>query len=117
MNGPAPAAYAQSALQPGGPVAELLLGVSGVLVAGAGLVFIGVMLLLALALRRRGNSNDGRPVDARWWIGGGGLLLPGALLVLLFFFSGHHPPPWRALPAGAPCGQTAGSACPPATAA
>jgi cytochrome c oxidase subunit II len=94
MSGPAPAAYAQSALQPGGPVAELLLGVSGVLVVGAGLIFIGVMLLLALALRRRG----GGPIDARWWIGGGGLVFPGVLLVLLFFYSEWHRPPWRPVP-------------------
>ena len=50
MSGPAPAAaaaYSQSALQPAGPVSELLLGVSGVLIAGASLIFLGVMLLLA----------------------------------------------------------------------
>ena len=100
MSGPAPAAaaaYSQSALQPAGPVSELLLGVSGVLIAGASLIFLGVMLLLALALRRRSNNN-GRPLDARWWIGGGGLLFPGVVLVLLFLYSESHRPPWRPVP-------------------
>ncbi|NDZ16622.1 cytochrome C oxidase subunit II [Variovorax sp. WS11] len=86
-------AYMQSALQAAGPVAETLLGVTGVLVAGAALIFAGVMALLALAVRRRRAR-----VNARWWVLGGGLAFPGAVLAALFVYSEWHKPPWRVAP-------------------
>jgi cytochrome c oxidase subunit 2 len=86
-------AYAQSALHVAGPVAETLLGVTGVLVAGATLIFVGVMALLVLAVRRR----RGR-VNARGWVLGGGLVFPGVVLVALFVYSESHKPPWRVVP-------------------
>ncbi|VTU31600.1 Cytochrome c oxidase subunit 2 precursor [Variovorax sp. PBS-H4] len=83
----------QSALHVAGPVAETLLGVTSVLVAGAALIFVGVMALLAFAvLRRRGRVNAG------WWVLGGGLAFPGAVLTALFVYSEWHKPPWRVAP-------------------
>jgi len=84
----------QSALQPGGPVADTLLGVTGVLVAGASLIFLGVMALLVLAVRQR----HGAPVRLRWWIWGGGVAFPVVVLTLLFIYSEWHRPPWRPVP-------------------
>lgn len=84
----------QSAFQPGGPVADTLLGVTWVLVGGATLIFVGVMTLLALGMRRR----HGNPVALRWWIWGGGVAFPGVVLVLLFLYGERHRPPWRPVP-------------------
>ena len=57
----------QSALRAAGPIAQTLLEVSGVLAVGGALIFAGVMLLLVLAVRRRGGSR----VSTRWWVLGG----------------------------------------------
>jgi len=84
----------QSALRTGGPVAETLLDVSGVLAIGGALIFAGVMLLLAVAVRRRG----GGTAKARWWIVGGGLVFPGVVLAALFVYSEWHRPPWKPVP-------------------
>ncbi|MBT2303380.1 c-type cytochrome [Variovorax paradoxus] len=83
----------QSALHAAGPVAETLLGVSTVLVLGATLIFVAVMALLALAVRRRGGQ-----VNARWWVLGGGVVFPTAVLAALFAYSEWHKPPWRIAP-------------------
>jgi cytochrome c oxidase subunit 2 len=88
------AAPGQSALRAAGPVADTLLQVSVVLAVGGTLIFAGVMLLLALAVRRRGGGH----VNARWWIVGGGLVFPTSVLVALFFYSEWHRPPWRPVP-------------------
>jgi len=84
----------QSALQPGGPVGDTLLGVTWVLVGGGTLVFAGVMVLLAMSMRRR----HGNPVDLRWWIWGGGVAFPSVVLLLLFIYGEWHRPPWRPVP-------------------
>jgi cytochrome c oxidase subunit II len=83
----------QSTLHAAGPVAETLLDVSIVLFTGGALIFIGVMALLALAVRRR----SGR-VNARWWVLGGGLVFPSVVLAALFAYSEWHRPPWRVAP-------------------
>jgi cytochrome c oxidase subunit 2 len=83
----------QSVLQAAGPVAETLLGVSTVLVLGATLIFVAVMALLVLAVRRRGGQ-----VNARWWVLGGGVAFPTAVLAALFAYSEWHKPPWRVAP-------------------
>ena len=75
-----------------GPAAETLLNLSHTLIAGAALIFAGVMVLLALSLRRRG------PVDVRRWVLGGGVLGPGVVLAGLFAWSEAHRPPWRVAP-------------------
>lgn len=89
MNGQA----SQSAMQAAGPVADTLLGVTGVLALGATLIFGGVMALLAWAVRRRGT-----PVNARWWVFGGGVAFPTLVLGALFAYSEWHKPPWRVAP-------------------
>lgn len=85
--------WVQSALHVAGPVADTLLGVSGVLVAGATVIFVGMMLLLALSVRRRPSA-----VRARLWVLGGGVAFPGVVLVALFAYSEWHKPPWRVAP-------------------
>jgi cytochrome c oxidase subunit 2 len=84
----------QSALRAAGPVAETLLEVSGVLAVGGTLIFAAVMVLLALAVRRR----SGGAVDTRWWIIGGGLVFPAVVLTALFAYSEWHRPPWKPVP-------------------
>lgn len=71
-----------STLQPAGPAAEAIAGLSWALLAGAGVVFALVMLLLALALRPRAGRLEGRAEGL--WLGGLGIAAPlvalGALL-------------------------------------
>jgi cytochrome c oxidase subunit 2 len=86
-------APSQSALQAAGPVADTLLGVTGLLVAGAALIFLGVMALLALAARRHAGT-----LNARLWVIGGGVVFPAVVLVALFAYSEWHRPTWRAVP-------------------
>jgi cytochrome c oxidase subunit 2 len=86
-------APSQSALQAAGPVADTLLGVTGLLVAGAAVIFVGVMALLALAARRHTGT-----LNARLWVIGGGVAFPVVVLVALFAYSEWHRPPWRAVP-------------------
>ncbi|SFP37245.1 c-type cytochrome [Variovorax sp. 770b2] len=86
-------APSQSALQAAGPVADTLLGVTGLLVAGAAVIFFGVMALLALAARRHTGT-----LNARLWVIGGGVAFPVVVLVALFAYSEWHRPTWRAVP-------------------
>lgn len=74
----------QSALHPAGPDAEIIAQLSWVLVGGAALLFIGVMVLCAMGLRRR------RTVRVRYWLLGGGVLLPVVLLSALLLFSTYR---------------------------
>ena len=83
----------QSALQAAGPVADTLLGVTGLLVVGAAVIFLGVMALLVFAARR----HDGT-LHARLWVIGGGVVFPTVVLVALFAYSEWHRPTWRAVP-------------------
>ncbi|MEW6704799.1 MAG: c-type cytochrome [Pseudomonadota bacterium] len=70
-----------SVLAPASSEAAVLHELSQVLLAGAGLVFLGVALLLALALRRR------VPGSAAGWIVGGGIALPVVALSALLLYS------------------------------
>lgn len=93
----------QSALDPAGPIADTLFGVTGVLVVGATLVFGVVMALLGLALHRRSADDAGPDAAAskaheRLWIWGGGVLFPLIVLIGLFVYSLRHAPPWREVP-------------------
>ncbi len=83
----------QSALHVGGPVAETILGVSTVLTVGATVIFLGVMALLWMSLRRREGT-----VNARHWVIGGGVVFPTVVLLALFVYSEWHKPPWREAP-------------------
>ena len=85
--------WVQSAWHVAGPVADTLLGVSGVLIAGAAVIFVGMMLLLAASVRRRPSA-----VHARLWVLGGGVAFPVVVMVALFVYSEWHKPPWRVAP-------------------
>ena len=66
-------------LQAAGDAARAIETVSWALIAGSTLILLGVMVLLAVALRRRAGD-----VDARWWLLGGGVLFPAAVLAALY---------------------------------
>ncbi|MBU2287877.1 MAG: cytochrome c oxidase subunit II [Gammaproteobacteria bacterium] len=95
-----PAAH-QSALHPAGPIADTLLGLTGWLTWGAVLIFLGVMALLAWAMRRRAAREPDEARDrshARWLVLGGGVLFPVVVLGALFVYSIRNAPPWREIP-------------------
>ncbi|MET0264918.1 MAG: cytochrome c oxidase subunit II, partial [Duganella sp.] len=70
----------QSALHPAGPDAAVIAQLSWILFIGGAVLFVGVMVLCALSLRRR------QPVRPLYWIVGGGVLLPLVLLSALLVF-------------------------------
>jgi cytochrome c oxidase subunit 2 len=72
----------QSALHPAGTDAGIISQFAWVMFGAGSLIFIGVMALLVLALRR-----DGRPVRTRLWIVGGGVAFPVVLLSALLVWS------------------------------
>jgi cytochrome c oxidase subunit II len=80
-------------MQAAGPQAQAIETVGWVLFAGGAAIFIGVMLLLASALRRRGGT--ARPL---LWVLGGGVLFPGVVLAALMAWSLPMSPPWKPLP-------------------
>jgi len=88
-------AQLQSVLSPAGGAAGTIASLSWVLFAGAALIFIGVMGLLAWAVSRRA---DARPVRPMRWIIGGGVLFPLAVLASLFVYSHGRTPGWLAAP-------------------
>ena len=73
--------------------AAIISEMAWVLIAGASLIFGGVMLLMGLSLRRdgrhgrRGGSTGARSVRPGLWILGGGLLLPLAVLSALMAYN------------------------------
>lgn len=79
-------------LQAAGDAARAIQTVSWVLIVGGFAIFAGVMLLLALSLRRSA------PVRARLWIVGGGLVFPGAVLAALYAWSLPMSPAWKPVP-------------------
>lgn len=76
----AAAPASQSALHPAGPDAAIIAQLGWVLFGGGALVFVGVMAVCALSLRK------GRPVRPLVWIAGAGVLLPLAALSALLVF-------------------------------
>jgi cytochrome c oxidase subunit II len=80
-------------MQAAGEAARAIETVSWVLFIGGGAIFIGVMALLAAALRRRAGR-----VQPMLWIAGGGIAFPTVVLVALFFWSGAMSPPWKPAP-------------------
>jgi cytochrome c oxidase subunit 2 len=76
----------QSVLHPAGPEADIIAQFAWVLFAGGAVIFVAVMALALLALRR---SN--RPVSTSWWIAGAGIAFPVAVLTVLLTWS-----TWRA---------------------
>lgn len=83
-------------LQPAGPVAQSIASLSWLLFIAGGLIFVGVMLLLAWALRSHGTAPR-----VRFWILGGGVLFPGAVLAALFVYVLPMTPVREAPPADA----------------
>ncbi|HSV47575.1 MAG TPA: cytochrome c oxidase subunit II, partial [Ramlibacter sp.] len=80
-------------LQAAGDPARAIETVAWVLIAGGLAIFIGVMLLLARALRRRAGT-----VRTRLWIVGGGLVFPGVVLAGLFAWTLAMTPAWKPVP-------------------
>lgn len=76
--------FLQSALHPAGPDATIIHNLSWLLIIGATVVLLGMMILLALALRRK---KSGAPVRQLRWLIGGGVVLPLVVLSALLAWS------------------------------
>ena len=76
--------FRQSALHPAGPDAAIIHNLSWLLFIGATVILLGVMLLLALALRRK---KRGTPVRPLRWLAGGGVVFPLVVLSALLAWS------------------------------
>lgn len=74
----------QSALHPAGPDAAIIHNLSWLLIIGASVILLGMMVLLALALRRK---KTGAPVRPLRWLVGGGVALPLVVLTALLAWS------------------------------
>lgn len=72
----------QSVLHPAGPDASVIADFAWVLFGGGTVIFLGVMALLVLAVRRRPE-----PVNARRWIVGAGFAFPVVVLSILLVWS------------------------------
>ncbi|MGJ9417129.1 cytochrome c oxidase subunit II [Massilia sp. CMS3.1] len=72
----------QSVLHPAGPDAAIIAQLSWVLFGGGAVIFVAVMALMILSLRR-----DAQPVSARWWIAGAGIAFPIVVLSALLVWS------------------------------
>jgi cytochrome c oxidase subunit 2 len=80
-------------MQPAGPAAEAIAGIGWLLILGGAAVLVGVMLLLAWALRR-----GAQPARPGLWILGGGVIFPGVVLTALFAYTLPLSPAWRPMP-------------------
>src|SRR5687767_4834429 len=80
-------------MQAAGPAAQGIESIGWVLFIGGAAIFVGVMLLLAWALRARAASL--RPAA---WIIGGGLVFPGVVLAALYAWSVPMTPVWKSVP-------------------
>ncbi len=76
----------QSVLHPAGPDAGIITQFAWVLFIGGTIIFVAVMALVVLSLRRAN-----RPVSTSWWIAGAGIAFPIAVLTVLLVWS-----TWRA---------------------
>ena len=76
--------FRQSALHPAGPDAAIIHNLSWLLIIGATVILLGMMVLLALALRRK---KSGAPVRPLRWLVGGGVVLPLVVLTALLAWS------------------------------
>lgn len=81
MNAPLPPAL-QSVLHPAGPDAAIIAQLTWVLFGGAALIFVAVMALVVIAMRR-----TARPVTPRLWIAGAGIAFPVVVLSALLVWS------------------------------
>ena len=76
----------QSALDPSGPAAETIAGLWWLMFWLGTAVFVAVVVLLGLALRRRANP-EGPPLGARRFVVVSGLAIPAVILVVLLVFT------------------------------
>ncbi len=83
----------QSVLAPAGEAAARITSLSWLLIIGATLIFVGVMVLLAAALR-----GPARPVSTRLWIVGGGVIFPLLVLSALLVWTMARTPGWMERP-------------------
>ncbi len=72
-----------STLAPAGPAAEAIAGLWWAMLAGSGVIFLLVMVLLAMGFRRR--TAPVNPSE-RTWLVGGGLVFPTVVLAALLAF-------------------------------
>lgn len=72
----------QSVLHPAGPDAGIISQFAWVLFAGGAVIFVAVMALMVLSLRR-----GARSVTPRWWIFGAGFAFPVVVLSALLIWS------------------------------
>ena len=86
----------QSVLHPAGPDAAIITQLSWILFIGGTVLFVGVMVLCALSLRR------GEKIRPMYWLLGGGVLLPLVLLSALLVFG-----TWRTVQLSQPSSQHA----------
>lgn len=86
----------QSVLHPAGPDAAIITQLSWILFIGGTVLFIGVMVLCVLSLRR------GEKIRPMYWLLGGGVLLPLVLLSALLVFG-----TWRTVQLSQPSSQHA----------
>jgi cytochrome c oxidase subunit 2 len=80
-------------LQAAGEAARDAQLVAWVLIIGGALIFAGVMVLLATALRRQPAA-----IRPRLWIVGGGIVFPGLVLAVLFAWVLPMTPVWKPVP-------------------
>ncbi|QNN55633.1 c-type cytochrome [Diaphorobacter ruginosibacter] len=92
VNTSIPQAYPQSSLQMGGEQSGPFVELTLVMVAGASLILLGIMALLAFSF-----SHHDR-IHARLWLIGGGVLLPVGVLIALFLYSESVRPAWKPIP-------------------
>ena len=84
-----------SVLSPAGRAADIIANLSWVMMIGAGVIFFGVMGLLAWAVSRRAGQ---RAVRTWVWVMGGGVLFPLVVLSSLFAWSDARKPGWLVPP-------------------